>query len=107
MACQNSKDLKLVQIPSGKCTILETEVAQEVYKSVMGENPSFFKGENFPAVNVSWYDAIYFLPLRFIKGGSVLDDSERYSPDFSYVFVPSQELSYVSFRIVRNCEQTK
>lgn len=40
--------------------ILETEVTQEVYKSVMGENPSFFKGENLPVENISWYDAIYF-----------------------------------------------
>lgn len=49
----------------------KTEVTQELYEIVMGENPSYFQGtKNLPAEgenqskrpveNVSWYDAIYF-----------------------------------------------
>ncbi len=37
-----------------------TEVTQEQYASVMGENPSRFKGADLPVECVSWYDAIYF-----------------------------------------------
>lgn len=36
------------------------EVIQSEWNSVMGSNPSNFKGENFPVDNISWYDAIEF-----------------------------------------------
>ena len=51
--------------------MLQTEVTQELYEIVMGENPSYFQGtKNLPAEgenqskrpveSVSLYDAIYF-----------------------------------------------
>lgn len=36
------------------------EVTQEEYEAVMGENPSFFNGENLPVENVTWYNAIAY-----------------------------------------------
>jgi formylglycine-generating enzyme required for sulfatase activity len=36
------------------------EVSQEKYLSVMGVNPSYLQGENFPVDRVSWYDAIEY-----------------------------------------------
>ena len=36
------------------------EVTQKLYKSIMGENPSKFKGDNLPVEQVSWYDAVEF-----------------------------------------------
>ncbi|MGN0729973.1 formylglycine-generating enzyme family protein [Treponema sp.] len=48
-----------------------------------------------------------YVPSRFVKGGCFLDVSESCSPDFSYVFIPSQEFSSVGFRIIRNCEEKK
>ncbi|NLK45421.1 MAG: SUMF1/EgtB/PvdO family nonheme iron enzyme [Treponema sp.] len=71
----------MIKIPGTRYKMLKTEVTQELYESVMGENPSFFKtgserykyknGDDFimlngedekklPVEQVSWYDAIYF-----------------------------------------------
>lgn len=47
-------------IPGKNYLMLSTEVTQKLYKEVMGENPSKFKGENNPVECVSWNDAIYF-----------------------------------------------
>ena len=49
-----------VKIPGKKIAIMKTEVTQKLYTSIMGSNPSHFKGENNPVECVSWYDAIYF-----------------------------------------------
>ena len=37
------------------------EVTQELWKAVMGSNPSSFKGDNLPVENVSWNDVQEFL----------------------------------------------
>ncbi len=36
------------------------EVTQALYKSVIGENPAVFKGENNPVENVTWDEAVQF-----------------------------------------------
>lgn len=41
----------------------ETEVTQELWRAVMGSNPSYFKGDNLPVEGVSWNDIVNdFLP---------------------------------------------
>ena len=40
--------------------MLETEVTQAMWKSVTGDNPSHFKGDNLPVENVSWDDCQKF-----------------------------------------------
>lgn len=40
--------------------LLETEVTQAMWQSVMGENPSYFKGDRNPVENVSWNDCQEF-----------------------------------------------
>ena len=37
-----------------------TEVSQQEYESVMGNNPSERKGSSLPVENVTWYDAIAY-----------------------------------------------
>ena len=52
--------IEMVKIPGQNYKMSKTEITQKVYESIMGENPSEFKGENNPVENVSWYDAVYF-----------------------------------------------
>lgn len=52
--------IKMVNIPNENLKMLNTEVTQKLYTSVMGSNPSYYKGDNNPVGKVSWYDAIYF-----------------------------------------------
>ena len=60
----------MIAVPGRKFSILATEVTQELYESVMGENPSYFKGEkNLPVEKVSWYDAVYFCNKLSAKCG--------------------------------------
>ena len=40
--------------------LMETEVTQELWKAVMGNNPSSFKGARRPVEEVSWHDAVEF-----------------------------------------------
>ena len=62
---------QFVSIPGKNLLMLQTEVTQKLYKIVMGNNPSYFKGDKHPPLtgeiqdkrpveSVSWYDAIYF-----------------------------------------------
>ena len=59
-AMMNNFGIKMVAIPGKTYKMLNTEVTQKLYTSIMGSNPSYFKGNNNPVENVSWYDAIYF-----------------------------------------------
>lgn len=52
--------IKMVIIPGSTYSMLNTEVTQKLYTSVMGSNPSHYKGDNYPVESVSWYDAVYF-----------------------------------------------
>ena len=56
----NSLGIKMVNIPGKNFKMHNTEVPQKLYTSIMGSNPSYYKGDNNPVDNVSWYDAIYF-----------------------------------------------
>jgi len=49
-----------VNIPNRQFAMSKTEITQQLYTDVIGENPSKFKGDDLPVESVSWYDAIYF-----------------------------------------------
>ncbi len=70
-----------IKIPGRDYSISRTEVTQKLYESIMGANPSYFKGENKPVEEVSWYNAVEFCnalskklgyePAYSINGNSV------------------------------------
>lgn len=65
-------DKLMIAVPGKEFSILATEVTQELYESVMGENPSKFKGEkNLPVEQVSWYDAVVFCNKLSVIDGLV------------------------------------
>ena len=57
---QDGVSIELVQTPKG-FWIGKTEVTQAQYKTVMGDNPSEFKGDDLPVESISWNDCIAFL----------------------------------------------
>jgi formylglycine-generating enzyme required for sulfatase activity len=52
----DEKPAHTVKITSG-LWIGQTEVTQAAYQRVMADNPSYFRGEQFPVENVSWNQA--------------------------------------------------
>lgn len=75
------RELEFVKIPGKTYSVMKTEVTQKLYKTIMGTNPSGFKGNYNPVENVSWYDAVEFCnalskkigyePVYTIDGSSV------------------------------------
>lgn len=55
----DDEEQRLVMLSNG-FWIMETEVTQEQWKTVMGNNPSCFKGDNLPVEQVSWNDCQNF-----------------------------------------------
>lgn len=87
-AFAKSNTLKMVKIPGMSYEISSTEVTQELYQSVMGENPSYFQIDNddldndkklllgkntkkYPVENVTVYDAIMFCNILSVKEGRI------------------------------------
>jgi len=76
-------EIEMINIPAGSFNvgsaeqsvhihalkIMKYEVTQALWKSVMGSNPSHFKGDNRPVENVSWFDAQHFIELLNRKTG--------------------------------------
>lgn len=53
--------LEMVSIPGRKFKMQKTEVTQRQWQAIMGNNPSYFKGDNRPVEQVSWNDAQEFI----------------------------------------------
>ncbi|MEI0602726.1 flavodoxin [Brachyspira alvinipulli] len=81
---QRDKDEVLHEVIINPFYISPYEVTQKEYQAVMGENPSYFKGEDLPVENITWYDAIEYCnrlskskglkPVYTINGNTVTWD---------------------------------
>jgi formylglycine-generating enzyme required for sulfatase activity len=61
MGCNEYDDEKPIHsVTVGDFYIGKTEVTQAQWKTTMGDNPSYFKGDNLPVETVAWYDAVEF-----------------------------------------------
>ncbi|MCQ2610863.1 MAG: formylglycine-generating enzyme family protein [Treponema sp.] len=68
---QGQKEFKMVDIPDQNFKMSSTEITQDFYYDVMGNNPSVNKSltELLPVENVSWFDAVAFCnKLSVLKG---------------------------------------
>lgn len=95
MGCNKSRNgLSMVKIPGTNFEMLQTEVTQELYESIMGENPSRFKGSNNPVEFVSWYDTIYFCnKLSVVKGYEPVYSVDGNTDITKWDYTPHQENS--------------
>ena len=57
----NSDEKPTHKVTLSDYMIGETEVTQELWKAVMGTNPSYYKGTNLPVEYVSWEDCQNFI----------------------------------------------
>jgi formylglycine-generating enzyme required for sulfatase activity len=57
------------QVSLGAFFMGKYQVTQREYRSVMGTNPSRFKGDNLPVENVSWFDAVEYCNRRSRQEG--------------------------------------
>jgi formylglycine-generating enzyme required for sulfatase activity len=57
----SERELPTHQVTLSSYSIGQTEVTQELWESVMGYNPSYFKGPQLPVENVSWEDCQLFI----------------------------------------------
>ena len=66
---ERSSDETQHSVTVGNFYMAKTEVSQEDYQAVMGNNPSVTKGDNLPVTNITWYDAVqYCNKLSEVKG---------------------------------------
>jgi YD repeat-containing protein len=52
---EGDKEKSIENFYIGRC-----QVTQYLWKTISGNNPSYFKGDKLPVENVSWYDAVEF-----------------------------------------------
>jgi len=91
ISLENGVQLKAVSIPENNFCIAGTEVTQEFYESVTGENPSQTKGAKFPVESVSWYDALVFCnKLSLLLGKTPCYKVEGSSNPADWKYTPHQ-----------------
>jgi len=64
-----SDEKSVHSVTVGDFYIGKTEVTQAQWKTVMGNNPSYFKGDNNPVEKISWNDAVEFCKKLSQKEG--------------------------------------
>ncbi|MCE5252584.1 SUMF1/EgtB/PvdO family nonheme iron enzyme [bacterium] len=58
-----------VTVTVGSFSIAKTEVTQKEFADIMGYNPSYHRGPDFPVETVSWWEAVRYCNLRSVREG--------------------------------------
>ena len=82
--------IEMVKIPGKPYAFGKYEITQKQYQTVMGKNPSKFKGKNLPVENVSWDDAVEFCRKLTIRERAL----ERISTNQEYRLPTLEEWEY-------------
>lgn len=64
-----SADEKQHTVTVGHFYMSKYELTQKEYEEIMGNNPSYFQGDDLPVENISWLDAINYCNKRSEKEG--------------------------------------
>ena len=65
----NDDEKPVHQVTVSSFWMAKYEVTQREWREIMGNNPSYFDGENRPVEQVSWLDAIDYCNKRSIRDG--------------------------------------
>lgn len=66
---ENGVSIGYIEVPENNFCITTTEITQDFYQAVTGENPSKTQGDKYPVESVSYYDAIVFCnKLSLLQG---------------------------------------
>lgn len=65
----NSNELPIHQVTLSSFAIDKYEVTQAEYQAVMGTNPSYFTGSNYPVEQVTWFNAAQYCNARSTQEG--------------------------------------
>ena len=110
-------DVDMIKIPNRNILMSRTEVTQKLYTSIMGANPNYLKGSNYPAGRVNWYDAIYFCnklselegltPVYSVDGRKSVS-AWNYTPhqDWSIEGIINQDITANGYRLPAKDEWT-
>lgn len=64
---RNSDEVQHTVTLTADFWMAESEVTQRQYRNLMGSSPSFFKGDDLPVENVSWFDAVAYCNALSLK----------------------------------------
>ena len=64
-----SNELPVHDVTISSFYIGKYEVTQVLYQEIMGNNPSYFRGDNLPVEKVTWYNAVEFCNKLSEKDG--------------------------------------
>jgi flagellar FliL protein len=105
--------IKMERIHGTTLLMSSTEVSQALYKSVMGENPSEWKGDELPVENLTFLDALSFcnklsnfFSLQAVYSYNGTTDTSKWQYDSKNEYLPehfknkiSQDNSVCGFRL--------
>jgi hypothetical protein len=68
-AAETALDNECIALPGVPWTMSKYEILQHEFERLMGHNPSYIQGSNFPVESVGWYEAVEYCNKRSIAEG--------------------------------------